>query len=83
MFRVLLFVGFIWWFTSWLKKRRAFNVKVLISMMFFAGVGFALGDYVGDGWGIFGLFFGLLVGIELKEKFYDTVKILYKDLMEK
>ena len=87
MMRTLIMIGMLVWFFSALrsafKKRTSLSVQLLISMMFFGGIGFAVGDhYWGSGWAIFGAVFGLLVGIELKEKLFQAVRMIYKDLAE-
>jgi len=53
-------------------------------MMFFGGIGFAVGNhYGGFGWATFGAVFGLLLGIELKEKLFQVVHMVYRDILEK
>ena len=53
-------------------------------MMFFGGIGFAVGNhYWGSGWELYGAVFGLLVGIELKEKLFQVVHMVYRDILEK
>ena len=62
----------------------SFNIQTLISVMIFAGIGFAIGEhYCSLGWGIFGAILGGLVGIELKDKLYEAVEMVYKDIVEK
>ena len=52
--------------------------------MIFAGIGFAIGEhYHSLGWGIFGAVLGGLVGIEVKEKLFQVVNMIYIDLMGK
>ncbi len=86
--RTLILFGLLLWFFSLLrsifKKRTSLSVQLLISMMFFGGIGFAVGNhYWGSGWATFGAVFGLLVGIELKEKLFQVIHIVYKDIIEK
>ncbi len=88
MMRTLILIGVLLWFFSVLgslfKKRTSMNVQLLISMMFFGGIGYAVGDhYWGSGWATFGAVFGVLAGIELKEKFFQVIRIVYKDIIEK
>ena len=62
----------------------SFNIQTLISTMIFAGIGFAIGEhYYSLGWGIFGAVLGGLVGIEVKEKLFQVVDMIYIDLTEK
>lgn len=62
----------------------SFNTRILISVMIFAGIGFAIGEhYHSLGWGIFGAVLGGLVGIEVKEKLFQVVNMIYIDLMGK
>ena len=65
------------------KKRAPLNTQLLISMMSFGGIGFAIGNHYGLGWATFGVVFGLLLGIELKEKLFQVVHMVYKDILEK
>lgn len=85
--RILIMIGMLVWFFSIIKsifkKRTSLSVQLLISMMFFGGIGFAVGDhYWGSGWATFGAVFGVLVGIELKEKLFQTIRMVYKDITE-
>ncbi len=86
--RTLIFIMVLLLFFTLLKsafkKRTPFNVQLLISMMFFGGIGFAVGNhYWGLGWATFGAVFGLLLGIELKEKLFQVVHMVYRDILEK
>lgn len=52
--------------------------------MIFAGIGFAIGEhYYSLGWGIFGAVLGGLIGIEVKEKLFQVVNMIYIDLTGK
>ena len=51
-------------------------------MMFFGGIGFALGHYFSFGWSVFGATFGVLVGIEYKDKLFDLLHLVYRDITE-
>jgi len=62
----------------------SFNTQTLISVMIFAGIGFAIGEhYYSLGWGIFGAVLGGLIGIEVKEKLFQVVNMIYIDLTGK
>ena len=66
------------------RKREPWDTKLYISIMLFAGLGFAIGDYyLGLGWALFGAIFGILIGIELKEKLFKLLEMLYRDIVEK
>ena len=66
------------------RKREPWDIQLLISIMLFAGIGFAIGDhYLGLGWAIFGAIFGILIGIELKEKLFQLLDMVYRDIVEK
>jgi phosphoglycerol transferase MdoB-like AlkP superfamily enzyme len=71
-------------FFTLLRRRFAqhtpISIKLLLSMLFFGGVGFAMGEYFSEGWAIFGAIFGALVGIEYKEKLFSLLHLLYKDI---
>jgi hypothetical protein len=58
------------------------NVKILISMMFFGGVGFAFGQHFSSGWAVFGAGFGVLIGIEYKDNLFKFLHLLYRDIVE-
>ena len=77
---VLLFFSLL---RSVFKKRTSLNVQLLISMMFFGAIGFTIGNHYSLGWATFGAVFGLLLGIELKEKLFQIVHMVYKDILEK
>lgn len=65
-------------------SRKTFDTRMLISIMIFSGIGFAMGEhYATFGWGIFGAVLGGLVGIEIKEKLFHGIDMLYADLIEK
>ena len=66
------------------RKREPWDIQLLISIMLFSGIGFAIGDhYFGLGWAIFGAIFGILIGIELKEKLFQLLYMVYRDIVEK
>ncbi|MEA1953079.1 MAG: hypothetical protein U9O24_01630 [Campylobacterota bacterium] len=78
-----ILIGIFTFLKSVLKKQRTFNIQLLISMMLFGGIGYAVGDYYLDsGWAIFGAVFGVLVGVELKEKLYQVIGMIYRDFTE-
>jgi uncharacterized membrane protein len=57
---------------------------MLISVMIFAGIGFAIGEhYYSLGWGIFGAVLGGLIGIEVKEKLFKMIDMVYAEFIEK
>jgi len=62
------------------RQSTPFNVKILISMMFFGGVGFAFGQHFSSGWAMFGATFGVLLGIEYKDKLFEFLHLLYSDI---
>jgi len=64
------------------KQRTPVNIQLLISVMFFAGVGFAFGSHFSSGWAIFGAVFGVLIGAEYKEKLFDVLHLIYRDITE-
>ncbi|NKQ41421.1 MAG: hypothetical protein HF962_07615 [Sulfurovum sp.] len=76
----MLFVALLVWIAMLLRRAISFDIKLLISMMLFAAMGYALLDEYGSGWAAFGAAFGLLIGIEIKERFYKTLQDIYKDL---
>jgi len=52
--------------------------------MIFAGIGFAIGEhYYSLEWGMFGAVLGGLIGIEVKEKLFKILDMIYRDLAEK
>jgi len=60
------------------------NIQMLISVMIFAGIGFAIGEhYYTLGWGIFGAVLGGLLGIEVKEKLFNMIDMVYAEFIEK
>jgi len=62
----------------------SFNIQTLISIMIFTGIGFAIGEHYSSlGWGIFGAVLGGLVAIEVKEKLFKILDMIYADLTEK
>jgi len=62
----------------------SFNIQTLISIMIFAGIGFAIGEhYYSLEWGMFGAVLGGLIGIEVKEKLFKILDMIYRDLAEK
>ena len=78
-----MFVAFYSVIKSLFKKSNLLNIKLLISIMFFGGMGFAIGDYyLSSGWATFGAGFGVLVGIELKDKLFEAVEKVYQDLLD-
>lgn len=58
------------------------NIKLLISMMFFGGIGFAFGHHFSVGWAVFGSIFGVLIGIEYKNHLFRLLHMLYRDIIE-
>ena len=64
------------------KQRTPFNIQLLISMMFFGGIGFSLGSHFSSGWAVFGAVFGILVGAEYKEQLFDLLHLVYRDITE-
>jgi hypothetical protein len=51
-------------------------------MMFFGGVGYALGQHFSSGWAVFGAGFGVLIGIEYKDNLFKFLHLLYRDIVE-
>ncbi len=82
IWRVILLFTIIVWFFALLLRGREVSVRLLISMMFFAGVGYAVGDSISDGWSIYGALLGMLVGIEIKERFFQLLQMIYQDFTE-
>jgi hypothetical protein len=64
------------------KQHTPMNIRLLISMMFFGGIGFAFGNYFTPGWAIFGSVFGILIGIEYKDKLFELLHLVYRDITE-
>ena len=64
------------------RQTTPINVKILISMMFFVGVGFALGQHFSSSWAVFGAGFGVLVGIEYKDTLFRFLHLIYRDIVE-
>ena len=85
---LFLFINIVILFLLFSIVRRIFstttpiNIKLLISMMFFGGIGFAFGHHFGFGWAVFGSVFGVLVGIEYKDHLFRLLHILYRDITE-
>jgi len=62
----------------------SYNIQTLISVMIFAGLGFAIGEhYYTLGWSIFGAVLGGLIGIEVKEKLFKMIDMVYADVIGK
>jgi len=63
-------------------KSTPLNIELFISMMFFGGVGFAFGHHFSSGWEIFGSIFGAAIGLRYKDKLFEWLELLYKDITE-
>lgn len=58
------------------------NVRTIISMLFFGGIGYAVGAQVSGDWSMFGAIFGVFLGIELKKKPFDVTGEIYRDITD-
>lgn len=79
---LLLFVVMIWGAIKILLDRLTFNLPSLISLLLFGAIGFAVGTHYSEGWAVFGAIFGGVVGIELKDKLYEVVGAVYRDITD-
>ena len=65
-----------------LSRTASLDVKLLIVVLIFGGIGYAIGDHYSDGWAWFGVVLGGLIAVEVKENFYRVVDMLYDEFRE-